>query len=82
MVALMCPACHQTYVAGILLTMRTLHHFWNPAPGHTVTSLGLPGTTYQVTCPHCSVETEYEASGRVFKVPEKGVLSGTQFERK
>src|SRR5258707_140235 len=71
MVALACPACGRAYGSDILSTMRETGYFWNPAPGHSVMSLRLPSSTFFVTCPHCSAETEFTPAGRVFAQPKE-----------
>src|SRR5262245_58304725 len=70
MVAVPCPACGKAYGSGILSAMKEAGYFWNPAPGHSVISLRLPSSTFLVKCPHCSVETEFDPSGRVFEQPK------------
>jgi hypothetical protein len=81
MVCLECPACGQAYGSDILSTMKEAGYFWNPAPGHSVISLRLPSSTFLVTCPHCSAETEFTPTGFVFEPPKEGVRSFTRIVR-
>jgi hypothetical protein len=79
LIAFACPACGRPFGLGILATTKEAGYFWNPAPGHSVTSLRLPNSTFVVTCPHCSTETEFKPNGCVFEPPKEGVLSFTRF---
>ena len=81
LVAISCPHCSRTFGSAIFSTMRTATYFWNPAPGFTVSQLGLPGGTFLITCPHCSAETEFTRAGRVFEPPKEGVDSFTRVVR-
>ncbi len=81
MVALACPACSRAYGSDILSTMKETGYFWNPAPRYSVISLRLPSSTFLVTCPHCSAETEFTPAGCVFEQPKEGVRSFTRIVR-
>jgi len=78
MVSLNCPTCSRIYSSSILSTMRQTSYFWNPAPGHSVISLRLPGSTFLVVCPHCSMESEFTTDGIIFERPKTGVRSFTR----
>jgi hypothetical protein len=81
MVASSCPSCGRVYGSDILQTMKEMSYRWNPEPGYSVLFLRLPSSTYLVTCPRCSAEAEFTASGRVFEWPKRGVRSFTRFVR-
>jgi hypothetical protein len=81
MVAAVCSSCGKSYGSGILRTMKETGFFWNPAPGYSVIGLRLPSSTYLVTCPHCSVETEFAPAGTRFEQPKEGVRSFTRIVR-
>ena len=81
MVAMACPACSRAYGSDILSTMKETCYFWNPAPGHSVISLRLPSSTFLVTCPHCSAQTEFTPAGCIFERPKAGVRSFTRIVR-
>ena len=77
-VALSCPACSQTFGSDVLSTLREAGYLWNCAPGNSVSSLQLPGHTFQVTCPNCSAETEFKESGEIFQKPRDRLLGFTK----
>jgi sarcosine oxidase delta subunit len=79
LVAIRCPHCSRTFGSAILTTMRGTSYLWNPAPGFSVTQLGLPSGTFLITCPHCSTENEFTSSGEAFEPPKNGVDSFTRF---
>ena len=79
--ALPCPHCGQIYGPGIATTTTMVKYHWALAPGHTITSLRLPRSTFVVTCPHCSKEFEFRAEGGGFVHPQVGVLSFTRVRK-
>lgn len=81
MVAAVCVSCGKSYGAGIFRTMKETGYFWNPAPGYSVIGLRLPSSTFLVTCPHCSAETEFTPAGSMFEQPKEGVRSFTRIVR-
>ena len=81
LVAAACPSCRRSFGSGVLSTMKAASYLWNPAPGYTASRLRLPAGTFLITCPHCSVETEFTGDGVPFELPKEGVRSFTRFER-
>ena len=73
-----CPRCGRNYGADIAGAVSVIKYEWVLAPGHTVTGLDLPGTTYLVTCPHCRAEIEFRDNGQPFVHPQAGVLDFTR----
>jgi hypothetical protein len=70
-----CPVCSRIYGPDILSTMKETGYSWDPAPGYSASSLELPRGTFLVTCPTCSVKTEFTQAGFVFRRPKEGVTS-------
>lgn len=66
-----CPGCHQVFGSGVTASVTTRIHLWDPAPGYTVSQLGLPSETVKVICPHCAAEFDYRLDGRLFERPTK-----------